>query len=110
MDAAPSPAPAVAADPAGVGLSASTKQDRSGGWASRRGRAGSLIHSGVNVRGYYLMHALGATVPLAAGVALYGWRAAMCVAIIVASAAFALLIWRNIGPRGGQIQPAQALW
>lgn len=56
------------------------------------------------------MHALGATVPLAAGVALYGWRAAMCVAIVVASAAFALLIWRNIGPRGGQIQPAQALW
>jgi electron transport complex protein RnfD len=73
-------------------------------------RAGSLIHSGVSLRGYYLMHALGASVPLAAGVLLYGWRAGACVATVLAAAAFALLIWRNIGARGGQIQPAQALW
>ena len=75
-----------------------------------RWRAGSLIHSGVSVRGFYVMHALGASVPLVAGVSLYGWRAAATVGGVVGAAALALAAWRNVGGRGRQIQPAQALW
>lgn len=75
-----------------------------------RWRAGSLIHSGVSVRGFYVMHALGASVPLVAGTALYGWRALATVGGVVAAAGLALAAWRNIGGRGRQIQPAQALW
>jgi electron transport complex protein RnfD len=117
MDAA-TPAPSTADRPGGAADDAEIAADdgviEPGGprfpWRSPPNRAGSLIHSGVSVRGYYLMHALGASVPLAAGIALFGWRAAVCVTVVVASAAFALLIWRNIGSRGGQIQPAQTLW
>lgn len=70
----------------------------------------SLLHSGVTVRGYYLLHALGASVPLVAGIALFGWRAAASVGAVLASTLIALLAWRTIGSRGRQVQPAKAIW
>jgi Na+-translocating ferredoxin:NAD+ oxidoreductase RnfD subunit len=96
---APAPAPEVGAEAGSAPLPRRTR------W-----RAGSLIHSGVSVRGFYVMHALGASVPLVAGVSLYGWRAAAAVVTVVGAAALALLAWRNVGGRGRQIQSAQALW
>jgi hypothetical protein len=85
--------------------------DDSGTLARRtRARAGSLLHSGVSVRGFYAMHALGASVPLTAGIALYGWRAAATVGTVVATAVLALGAWRTVGGRGRQIQSAQVLW
>ena len=75
-----------------------------------RGRAGSLLHSGVTVRGFYLVHALGASVPLVAGVAMFGWRAAATVGLVVASAGVALLAWRSVGARGRQLSVSQGLW
>lgn len=71
---------------------------------------GSLLHSGVNLRAFYLVHALGAAVPLAAGVALFGYRAVAAVAIVLLSAAGAWLVWRRIGLRGRQLSLAQSLW
>ena len=71
---------------------------------------GSLLHSGVNIRAFYLVHALGASVPLVAGIALFGFRALGAVAIVVGAAFAACLVWRRIGTRGGQLLIPQALW
>lgn len=73
-------------------------------------QAGALLHSGVTVRGYYLVYALGAMVPLAAGLALFGWRALAAVSTVVASALLAWAAWRNVGARGRQMVPAQVFW
>lgn len=103
----PRPGAAGPADPPGAGGTAAGL-----GRSPRRahGRAGSLVHSGVSVGGFYLTHVLGASVPLVAGVALFGWRAAATVGGVLAGAVIALLCWRTIGARGRQVQPAQALW
>ena len=75
-----------------------------------RSSPGSLLHSGVNIRAFYLVHALGASVPLVAGIALFGFRALGAVAIVVGVAFAACLVWRRIGIRGGQLLMPQALW
>ena len=77
-----------------------------------RGPASSvrLLHSGMTVGRYYSMHFLGALFPLTAGVMLYGWRAAVVVIGVMASAALALAFWGNIGGRGRQLHLAHTLW
>jgi Na+-translocating ferredoxin:NAD+ oxidoreductase RnfD subunit len=49
-------------------------------------------------------------VPMAAGLALFGWRALAAIATVVASALIAWGAWRNVGARGRQMVPAQVLW
>ncbi|QOV88302.1 RnfABCDGE type electron transport complex subunit D [Humisphaera borealis] len=75
-----------------------------------RSRPGPVLHSGVNVPAFYLVHALGASVPLVAGLTLFGFRALACVSIVIGSAFVAALVWRRIGRRGGQLQIPQVLW
>lgn len=75
-----------------------------------RDRPGSLLHSGVSVRGFYLVHALGALVPVVAGIIFFGPRAAGTIALVLASAAIALTAWRSVGSRGRHILSPQALW
>ena len=48
--------------------------------------------------------------PLVAGLALYGWRALLCVLIVLATAAGALSMWRRIGRRGEQLRYPHGLW
>jgi len=75
-----------------------------------RSRPGSLLHSGVTVPSFYLVHALGASVPLVAGIVFYGFRALGVVAIVVASAFVTGAVWRRIGGRGHQMMSGQVLW
>ena len=76
----------------------------------RVGLLAPLPHSGMGVTQFYSMHFLGAAIPLTAGLLLYGWRAAVVVALVVGSAAVAVAVWRRIGPRGRQLHYAHALW
>lgn len=55
-------------------------------------------------------HLLAGAFPLAAGIALYGWRAAAAIALILASVVLAWLIWRRIGPRGATLRLDAAIW
>lgn len=71
---------------------------------------GSRVHSGVTIPAFYLVHTLGALVPLVAGVLLFGSRALATVGIVVGTALAGCLIWRRIGIRGGQLLTSQALW
>jgi Na+-translocating ferredoxin:NAD+ oxidoreductase RnfD subunit len=69
-----------------------------------------LLHSGVDLRRFFALHALGAVFPLTAGILLFGWRALAAVAMVVASAALARLCWKRIGMRGGQLHLTHCLW
>src|SRR4051794_6830241 len=70
----------------------------------------ALGHSGMTVQRYYLLHVFGAIFPLAAGLAMYGWRACLAIVAVLASAACGLFVWRRIGLRGGQLRYAHVLW
>jgi Na+-translocating ferredoxin:NAD+ oxidoreductase RnfD subunit len=74
------------------------------------GRRPSPLYSGTNVGTFYAIHLFGAVVPLAAGLIIYGWRAAAVVASVMASAAAAALVWRRIGHRGRQLRVSHCLW
>ena len=67
-------------------------------------------HSGLGVGQYYAMHFLGALFPLSAGLLLYGWRAAWTVALVVLSAAGAVVVWRRVGMRGHQLRLNHTVW
>ncbi len=69
-----------------------------------------LLHSGMNVPGVFLTFASGAIFPMTAGIALYGWRAMLAIALVVSSAMSMAVVWRRIGLRGGQIRVAHMLW
>ena len=60
--------------------------------------------------GYYLLHMLGMAFPLCSGLWLYGWRAIEVVALVMASAALGVLIWRQIGARGAALHWPHAMW
>jgi Na+-translocating ferredoxin:NAD+ oxidoreductase RnfD subunit len=68
------------------------------------------LHGEVGVRRFFTMHALATVFPLAAGVMLYGWRAAMAVALVLAGTTAGLSVWRRIGMRGQRIGVARAVW
>ncbi len=72
--------------------------------------AARIVHSGVDVAHYVSMHVLGAIFPLSAGLLLYGWRALCTIALLGASAAIALALWRRVGRRGRHIRFDHALW
>lgn len=69
-----------------------------------------LVHAGTGVDGFYTAWFLGAVFPLAAGLALYGWRALAVIGLMVTSAWLALLVWRRVGARGPMLRPSQGLW
>jgi Na+-translocating ferredoxin:NAD+ oxidoreductase RnfD subunit len=70
----------------------------------------TALHSGIRLGRYYGMHAMSAVFPLAAGLAIYGWRAAGVVATVLASALCAHLLWRRVGRRGAQLHLPHVLW
>lgn len=67
-------------------------------------------HSGIGVGQYYAMHFMGALFPLTAGIILYGWRAAWTLALVLVSAAGAVVVWRRVGTRGHELRLNQAAW
>jgi len=69
-----------------------------------------LLHSGMTVPRYFTMHLFPGFFPLLAGLALYGWRAALAMAMAVGSAAVSLAVWRHIGSRGRDLEPSHTLW
>lgn len=69
-----------------------------------------LGHSGMTVDRYYFTHAFGAFFPLAAGVLVYGWRVVIAIVAVVLPAAGAMIVWRRIGLRGGQLRWSHVLW
>src|SRR5205823_3628003 len=48
--------------------------------------------------------------PVAAGVALFGWRAAWALALVLLGAAGATALWKRIGARGQQLRFSHVLW
>ncbi len=52
---------------------------------------------------------IAAAFPLASGLALYGWRAGLSVALLLLCAAWAGAIWRKIGPRGAGVTNAHLI-
>lgn len=70
----------------------------------------ALPHSGLTVGEFYSMHFLAGVFPLAAGMMLYGWRAALVVLGVTAAAALALSLWKTVGKRGRQMSYTHALW
>jgi len=70
----------------------------------------AAAHSGITITRYYAMHFLAATFPFAAGVVLYGWRAAAAVGTVLLAAAGAVVIWRRVGTLGRQLRLPHALW
>ncbi|MGE5610782.1 MAG: RnfABCDGE type electron transport complex subunit D [Bacillota bacterium] len=58
----------------------------------------------------YLAHALGAAFPLAAGLALYGWRAAGVIALVLSATALGVFIWSRVGARGAILGYRRVLW
>ena len=55
------------------------------------------LHGDVGVRRFFVMHSMATVFPLVAGVMLYGWRAALTVALVVAGTAVGLGVWRRVG-------------
>jgi Na+-translocating ferredoxin:NAD+ oxidoreductase RnfD subunit len=64
----------------------------------------------MGVGGFYFTQALGALFPLTAGIALYGWHAAVVTLAVVGAVAGAVAFWRRVGPRGRMLNYPQALW
>jgi Na+-translocating ferredoxin:NAD+ oxidoreductase RnfD subunit len=70
----------------------------------------TALHSGIRLDRYYGMHAMSALFPLAAGLLLFGWRAACAVIIVISSSTTAYFLWRRIGRRGAQLHLPHVLW
>jgi Na+-translocating ferredoxin:NAD+ oxidoreductase RnfD subunit len=74
------------------------------------GRRAILGHSGMTVPRFFSLHVLGAMLPIAAGLLLYGWRALIVIALVVGSATLAVPVWKRIGARGAQLRTSHVLW
>lgn len=74
------------------------------------GRASTLVHSGATVERYYTEHFRGAVFPIAAGLLLYGWRALLVIAVVVATTAATTRVMRQVGRRGRDLSVAHAAW
>ena len=48
--------------------------------------------------------------PLAGGLAVFGWRAAAVVAIVLVCAGAGSLVWRRVGLRGNDVRRLETLW
>lgn len=69
-----------------------------------------LGHSGLTLSGFYSLHGMGAMLPIAAGLLLYGWRALLLIGMVVGCSALALPVWKRIGPRGAHLRTSHVLW
>jgi len=69
-----------------------------------------ILHSGIDVNQFFATHLQAAVFPVAAGVAFYGWRALLVVGGVVASTGVAMLLWRRVGARGGELRAVHGLW
>ena len=69
-----------------------------------------ILHSGIDVNRFFATHLQAAVFPVAAGVAFYGWRAILVIGGVVASTAVALMLWRRVGARGGELRLTHGLW
>ncbi len=69
-----------------------------------------LLHSSVDVHGFFATHLQATIFPATAGVLFYGWRALLLMSGVVASTGLALLLWRRVGKRGGELRVAHGLW
>ena len=76
---------------------------------SRSARGLVVGHTGQTVAGYHATFVVGLLFPLAAGAAVFGWRAIATVAMVLASVFAGTLAWRRIGTRGHPLRPAQLL-
>lgn len=74
------------------------------------GAVAVALHSGIGRRTYLALHATATVVPLGVGVALYGWRGAGLLAMVVGSAIAACRIWRRIGRRGPLLRTGHIAW
>ena len=99
-----------------VKVAASSVQDvpvvleTAGGTIPRAVSSKLLTHGGITIPNFFAMHVTGACFPLVAGLLLYGWRAATSIAIVLVSSALAMVVWRRIGSRGGQMSFSHSLW
>ena len=66
-------------------------------------------HTGVTVAGYHSTFVIGLLVPLAAGVAFFGWRAVVAVGAVVMAVYVGTIVWRRVGVRGHPLRPSQLL-
>ena len=68
------------------------------------------LHGEVGVRRFFIIHAMAAVFPLTAGVLLFGWRALLAVALLVAGTAVGLSVWKRVGLRGRRTGGARGIW
>jgi Na+-translocating ferredoxin:NAD+ oxidoreductase RnfD subunit len=68
------------------------------------------LHGEVGVRRFFIIHGMAAVFPLTAGVILFGWRAAIAVALVVIGTAMGLAVWKRVGMRGRRITAARGIW
>src|SRR2546426_11536551 len=78
--------------------------ESAGGRIPRAVSSRLLTHGGIAIPHFFAMHVTGACFPLLAGLLLYGWRAGASVGVVLATAAMAVMIWRRIMARGGQLR------
>ena len=67
-------------------------------------------HLGTSIARIVATQLVGAMFPLAAGLLLYGWRAAGAVATVAISAGLAASVWRRVGRRGEAIEIPAAMF
>src|SRR2546423_1729505 len=68
------------------------------------------LHGDVGTRRFFVMNAMACVFPIAAGIMLYGWRAALAIALVVAGTVVGLAVWKRVGMRGRRIGVARAMW
>ncbi len=70
----------------------------------------SPLHSGIGVGTFLTLQILSTLFPLAAGLLVFGWRAAGTTALVVASAMATMAILRQVGWHGRQVRMWHCLW
>ena len=68
------------------------------------------LHGEVGVRRFFVIHAMATTFPLVAGLMLYGWRALLAVALVLAGAGIGLAVFARVGKRGRRIGVLRGWW
>src|SRR5690606_4753099 len=56
------------------------------------------------------VHMAGVLVPIAAGFVAFGWRALLCVTLVLLGAAGGWAAWRLVGRRGRHVHLLHTLW
>jgi Na+-translocating ferredoxin:NAD+ oxidoreductase RnfD subunit len=90
------------------GVSGGSSADGRPGWRPAAGR--SPLRGATSITSLLNQYAMAAGIPLLAGLALYGWRAAATVGLLVGSTAGAAAVWQRIGRRGRQLRMRHCLW